>query len=122
VWHQHEEVQAPVANESDKNDDEDLMEDMITYIVMEYGLGSGDQHPPSEVQNFDSLLTALDEKVHDDTDSTVLQVVAHLMAIKSKYNFSNQCDNDIVELIIDLIPMKHVRVLYPRYRGTSLTT
>jgi hypothetical protein len=29
------------------------------------------------------------------------------MVIKSKYNFSNQCYNDIMELIIDLIPMKH---------------
>jgi hypothetical protein len=29
------------------------------------------------------------------------------MAMKSKYNFSNKCYNDIVKLIIDLIPMKH---------------
>jgi hypothetical protein len=29
------------------------------------------------------------------------------MAMKSKYNFSNQYYNDIVKLIIDLIPMKH---------------
>jgi hypothetical protein len=29
------------------------------------------------------------------------------MAFKSKYSFSNQCYNDIVKLIIDLIPMKH---------------
>jgi hypothetical protein len=29
------------------------------------------------------------------------------MAFKSKYNFSNQCYNDIMKLIIDLIPVKH---------------
>jgi hypothetical protein len=29
------------------------------------------------------------------------------MAMKSKYNFSNQCYNDIVKLIIDLILTKH---------------
>jgi hypothetical protein len=29
------------------------------------------------------------------------------MAMKLKYNFSNQCYNDIVKLIIDLIPTKH---------------
>jgi hypothetical protein len=29
------------------------------------------------------------------------------MAFKSKYNFSNQCCNDIKKLIIDLIPVKH---------------
>jgi hypothetical protein len=30
-----------------------------------------------------------------------------LMGMKSKYNFSNQCCNDIVKLIIDLIPTNH---------------
>jgi hypothetical protein len=44
--------------------------------------------------------------VHDGTDLTVLQAVTHLMGIKLKYNFSNQCYNDIVKLIIDLIPAK----------------
>jgi hypothetical protein len=29
------------------------------------------------------------------------------MVMKSKYNFSNQCYNDIVKLIIDLILGKH---------------
>jgi hypothetical protein len=29
------------------------------------------------------------------------------MVFKSKYNFSNLCYNDILKLIIDLIPAKH---------------
>jgi hypothetical protein len=29
------------------------------------------------------------------------------MVLKSKYSFSNQCCNNIVKLIIDLIPVKH---------------
>jgi hypothetical protein len=29
------------------------------------------------------------------------------MGMKSKYNFSNQCYNDIMKFIIDLIPAKH---------------
>jgi hypothetical protein len=29
------------------------------------------------------------------------------MAMKSNYNFSNQCYNNIVKFIIDLIPVKH---------------
>jgi hypothetical protein len=45
--------------------------------------------------------------VHDGIRLTVLQAVTRLMGMKSKYNFSNQCYNDIVKLIIDLIPMKH---------------
>jgi hypothetical protein len=90
VWHQHGEVQAPAAAESDGSDDEDRKDDMIADFSMEYDLGSGDQHPPPEVQNFYKLLTALDEKVHDGTDLTILQAMTHLMAMKSKYNFSNQ--------------------------------
>jgi hypothetical protein len=36
------------------------------------------------------------------------------MAMKSKYNFLNQCYNDIIKLIIDLILVKHnmVKDLY----------
>jgi hypothetical protein len=66
------------------------------------------------VQNFYSLLAASDEKVHDGTDVTILQVVTSLMAMKSKYNFLYQRYNDIIKLIIDLIPVKHnmPKVLY----------
>jgi hypothetical protein len=72
VWHQNGEVQPPAATESDEIDDEDRMDDMIVGIGMEYNLGSGDQHPPPEVQNFYMLLAASKEKVHDGTALTVL--------------------------------------------------
>jgi hypothetical protein len=75
VWHQHGEVQAPTTAESDRSDDEDQMNDMIADIGMKYDLGgSRDQHPPLEMQNFYRLLNASEEKVHDDTNLTVLQV------------------------------------------------
>jgi hypothetical protein len=81
------------AAESDENDDENRMDDMIADTGMEYDLGSRDQHPPPEVQNFYRLLSALDEKVHVGTDLIILQVVTHLVVMKSKYIFSNQCYN-----------------------------
>jgi hypothetical protein len=56
---------------------------------MEYDLGSRDQQPSPEVQNFYRLLAASEEKVHDGTELTVLQAVTHLMGMKSKYNMSN---------------------------------
>jgi hypothetical protein len=62
---------------------------MIADIDMEYDLRSGDQHPPSKVQNFYRLLATSDEKVHDSTKLTILQAVKCLMWMKSKYNFSN---------------------------------
>jgi hypothetical protein len=34
-------------------------------------------------------------------------VVTRLMAMKSKYTFSNNCYNDIVKLIIDISPPNH---------------
>jgi hypothetical protein len=37
----------------------------------------------------------------------MLQAVTCIMGFKSKYNFSNQCYNNIMKLIVDLIPAKH---------------
>jgi hypothetical protein len=45
--------------------------------------------------------------MHDGTDVSELQAVTHLMGFKSKYNFLNQCYNDVVKLIIDIFPVKH---------------
>jgi hypothetical protein len=47
------------------------------------------------------------KKYTDGTDVIVLQAVTYLMAMKLKYNFLNQCYNDIVKLILDLILAKH---------------
>jgi hypothetical protein len=58
------------------------MDDMIADIDMEFDLGFGEQHPLPKVQNFYRLLAASYEKVYDDTNLTVLQVVTHLMAVK----------------------------------------
>jgi hypothetical protein len=101
----HGEVRPAVADESDGNDDVDRMNDMVADIWRGYDLEYED--PPPEVQNFYRLLSTLEEKVHDGTDMTVLQAVTCLMGFKSKYSFSNQCYNDIVKFVIDLIPAKH---------------
>jgi hypothetical protein len=63
------------------------MDDMVADIRRGYDLESKD--PPLEVQNFYKLLAASEEKVHDGTNVTVLQVVTRLMAFKSKCSFSN---------------------------------
>jgi hypothetical protein len=70
LWHQHGEVQLAVADESNGNDDVDRMDAMVADIGRGYDLKSKD--PPLEVQNFCRLLAASEEKVHDDTDVTVL--------------------------------------------------
>jgi hypothetical protein len=83
-----------------------LTNDIIPAISVECDLGSEDQHPLPEVQNFYRLLAISDEKVSDDINLTILQVMTRLMVMKLEYNFSNQCYNDIMKLIIDLIPIK----------------
>jgi hypothetical protein len=106
VWLDHGEAEElPV--ELNGNEDEDRMDEMVANIGREYEIGSGEQGEPLEVQNFYSLLASTDEKVYDGTNVTVLQAVTRLMMMKSKCNFSNQCYNNMVKLIIDLISMKH---------------
>jgi hypothetical protein len=107
VWHQHGDVQALIVDDLEGNDNEDRIDDMIADNGMEYDLGYGDHHPLPEVQNFYRLLAGSDEKVHDGTDLIILLAVTRLMAMKLTYNFSNQCYNNIVKLIIDLVPTKH---------------
>jgi hypothetical protein len=70
LWRQYGEVWPPIANESDGNDVENWMDDIIAYICRGYGLGSAD--PLSEVQNFYRLHVALEEKVNDGIDVVVL--------------------------------------------------
>jgi hypothetical protein len=70
LWHQHGEVRSAVADESDRNDDADRMDDMVANIGRGYNLQSED--PPLEEQNFCRLLAASKEKVHDGTDMTML--------------------------------------------------
>jgi hypothetical protein len=105
VWHQHGDVQPSVADELDENDNKAWMDDMVADIGRGYDLESVD--PLLEVHNFYMILAATEENINNDTDVTELQVVTHLMTFKSKYNFSNQCYNDIIKLIIDLILAKH---------------
>jgi hypothetical protein len=73
------------------------------------------------VQNFYKLLAALEEKVHDGTDVTVLQALTHFIRFKSMYSFPNKCYNDIVKLNIDLIPAKRnmLKDLYQSNKNES---
>jgi hypothetical protein len=70
LLHQHEEVRPAVADESDGNDDVDWMDYMVANNGKGYDLESED--PPPEVLNFYGLLAALEEKVHNGTNVTML--------------------------------------------------
>jgi hypothetical protein len=50
VWRDHREVEPPVVGvESDGNEDDDRMDEMLADIGREYEVGSGEQGQPSEV-------------------------------------------------------------------------
>jgi hypothetical protein len=63
--------------------------------------------PTTEVDAFFKLLKASEEPLHEDTKVTLLAFITWLMAIKSMYYFSNNCYNDLMKLISDILPKPH---------------
>jgi hypothetical protein len=55
----------------------------------------------AEVPEYFGLLASSKEPLHGATILSQLAAVTRLMAIKSKYNFSISCYNDLVDLILD---------------------
>jgi hypothetical protein len=60
--------------------------------------------PTSEVEAFFELLRASEESLHEHTKVTLLALITWLMAIKSKYFFFNNCYNNLMKLINDILP------------------
>jgi hypothetical protein len=52
-------------------------------------------------------MQASEELLHEHTEVTLLAFITRLMDIKSKYLFSNNCFNDLVKLISDILPKLH---------------
>jgi hypothetical protein len=73
------------------------------------------------VQQFYKLLEATDAKVHEGTKVIVLQVITQLKVTKSKYNFLNNYYNDIVKLIIYLLPPNH-KMLENLYQSKKIVS
>jgi hypothetical protein len=71
------------------------------------------------VHNFYKLIATSVEKVHNGTNLTIPQAVTHLMVMKLKYNFLNQWYNDIIKLIINLIPVNH-NILKDLYQSKNI--
>jgi hypothetical protein len=83
--------------------DIDRMDEMIEAIQEEVTKDC----PIVEVEVFFKLLKALEEPLHEHTEVTLLAFITRLMAIKSKYFFSNNCYNDLVKLISDILLKPH---------------
>jgi hypothetical protein len=83
--------------------DIDRMDEMLEAIEVEVI----EDLPTMEVETFFKLFKASKESLHEHTEVTLLIFITRLMAIKSKYFFSNNCYNDIMKLISDILPKTH---------------
>jgi hypothetical protein len=74
-----------------------------------------------EGEAFFKLLKTSKEPLHEHTEVTLLAFITRLVAIKSKYFFSNNCYTDLLKLISDILlkPHKVPRDMYPSKKMMS---
>jgi hypothetical protein len=105
TWVFHAEKYIAVAVEESANDrmGGDRMDEMLEAIRPEFDMNTEDPATP-EVEEFFRLLKASDELLHVHTNVTVLAFVTRLMALKSRFFLSNNCYNELLKLITDVLP------------------
>jgi hypothetical protein len=107
VWVNHgEEVPKNKPVVEDVVTEEDKMDEILNAICLEFEADFEDP-PTLEVQKFFELLKALEEAVHEHMTMSILSFVTQLMAIKSKFVFSNHCDKELLKLFSDVLPTNH---------------
>jgi hypothetical protein len=66
------------------------------------------EDPPTvEVEVFFKLLKASEDPLHEHTEVILLTFITRMMVLKSKYFFSNNCYNNLVKLISDILSKPH---------------
>jgi hypothetical protein len=114
VWVHHGEDPPPriVSKQSHEEGDYDRMEEMLDDVRHEsLTVDSENPSQPTDyedlaipkVQKFFELLKAVEEPLHEHTKVTVLVFVTRLMAIKSKFAFSNNCYKELLNLISNVL-------------------
>jgi hypothetical protein len=100
TWVFHGEKYTIVAAKESMNDraGANMMDEMFEAIQPEFDLDTEDP-PTLKVKEFFRLLKASKELLHEHTKVTMLTFVTRLMAIKSKFFFSNNCYNELLKLI-----------------------
>jgi hypothetical protein len=90
--------------------DVDRMDEMLEAIQAEVI----EDPPTTDVEAFFKLLKASKDLLHEHTEVTLLAFITRMMATKSKYFFSNNCYNDLVKLISDILskPQKMPKDMY----------
>jgi hypothetical protein len=119
VWKFHDESGNSVIAKDEHDYDAwvDRMDEMLEVIQTEVT----EDPPTTEVEAFFKLLKASKEPLYEHTKVTLLGFITRLMAIKSKYFFSNNCYNDLVKPISDILPKPHKvpKDMYPSMKLMS---
>jgi hypothetical protein len=104
MWVFHGEKYAAVAAEESEKDQAgvDRMNEMLEAIRPEFNLDTEDP-PTPEVKECFRLLKASKEPLHEHKKVTLLAFVNRFMAIKSKFFFSDNCYNELLKLIGDIL-------------------
>jgi hypothetical protein len=92
--------------EDDDSTSNDRMDEMLDAIRPEFGTNPEDP-PTLEVQKFFDILRALEEPLHVHTTVSVLTFMTRLVTIKSKFAFSINYYNELLNLISDVRPINH---------------
>ena len=103
MWTAHGERLENQDREHEGFGETDRMEDMLVDLAGEQP-PLVDGTPTGFAQAFYRMVVSADEKVHEQTLHSSLSVVARLLAIKSQYNLSVACYDDIVNLMHELLP------------------
>jgi hypothetical protein len=116
LWVHHGESvrQASLVEEEDDSMSDDRMDEMLDAIWLEFETNPEDP-PTLDVQKFFDILRAAEEPLQEHMIVSILSFLTRLMAIKSKFAFSNNCYKDLLSLISDVLPMNH-KILKERYQ------
>jgi hypothetical protein len=94
------------------------MHEMLDSLCPELNLSSEDP-ATLEVSRFFKLLKDPEKPLHEHTDVSILAFVTRLMAIKSKFFFSNNYYNEILKLLGDVLP-KPNKLLKDMYHSKTI--
>jgi hypothetical protein len=106
VWTFHGELGTRVVVEDEHVchvGDVDRMDELLEVVQGEVT----EDVPIAEAEVFFKLLKASEEPLYENIEVTLLAFITWLMVIRSKYFFSNNCYNDLVNLISDILPKPH---------------
>jgi hypothetical protein len=96
----------------------DRMDEMLEAIRPKFDMNIEDP-PTPEVKEFFSLLKVLEELLHVHTNVTVLAFVTRLMTLKSRFFLSNNCYNELLKLIVDVL-LNHNKLPKDMYHSKKL--